>query len=111
MSGAVNCPEEEDRTILSLDMSSMAAILSIGRTTGTLPNNLSVALFRIRFWTRVPLGLYGAGSGFILAMWLQIRVQLSICGAGSAFNLAYMAPDPGSTLAYVAPDPGSTWSV
>jgi hypothetical protein len=44
VSGAVNCPEEEDRTILSLDMSNMAAILSIGRTTGTHPHNLSVAI-------------------------------------------------------------------
>jgi hypothetical protein len=37
VSGAVSCPEEEERTIISLDMSAMSSILSIGRNRDPLP--------------------------------------------------------------------------
>jgi hypothetical protein len=33
----VSCPEEEERTIISLDMSAMSSILAIGRSRDPFP--------------------------------------------------------------------------
>ncbi len=78
-----------------------------GSVSDSRPNPRSTWPMWLRI--RVKLGLCGS----------RVRAQLGLCSSRSGFNLAYVAPDLGSTwlcgsgsglnMAYVALDPGSNW--